>query len=105
MTGSSILSMNTNMKWTLFILCVGDLIDTFASLYLISIGYQELNPIMSPLLEYPFIFVAVKLLTLLFATVLFWYAREMKTAIIASRIVSIYYAVIAVYYVIFLMMI
>lgn len=93
------------MTITLIILCLGNIIDVLATLYLTSLGYQALNPLMAWLLQWPVIFVAVKAVTVIAATIVFWYAREMKTAIIASRIVSIYYAVIAVYYVIFLMMI
>lgn len=87
------------MKTTLIIIWIGNLIDTLATLYFTNLGFTELNPIVYYLLQWPVVFVAVKLTIMLIFTYVFWLAREMKMAIVMSKVACIIYTTIAIYYI------
>lgn len=87
------------MKTRLTIAYVGNLIDIIATLYFTSIGFVEINPIMAWLLQWPILFIAVKILVMTFYVILLWYARHEMMAVIASWFASLLYGGIAIYYV------
>ena len=87
------------MKMRLIISFVGNLIDIIATLYLTNLGYMEANFIMARTLQWPLLFIAIKLLAMTLVLVLLWRERHDKKAIFASWIACIVYGLIGVYYV------
>lgn len=92
------------MKLLLFIAWLGNLIDMVATLILVAHGYHEANPIMRPLLNYPILFVAVKLGLMAALLCYLWRERESKLAVIASWIAAMIYTSISIYYGVFFAM-
>ena len=87
------------MKIRLTIAYIGNLIDIISTLYLISIGFEEINPIAVWLLQWPSFFIVSKIVVMTAAVIMFWYARNEICAVIASWIVCLLYGSIALYYV------
>lgn len=87
------------MKILLLIAWLGNLIDTIATVYLTSIGYVEANPIMAQLLNYPVIFVIVKLLLMTGLCAYLWLKRLDKHAMPMAIVAAIVYGPITTYYV------
>ena len=90
------------MKLLLLIAWLGNLIDTIATVYLTSIGYVEANPIMAQLLNYPVIFVIVKLLLMTGLCAYLWLKRLDKHAKPLAIDAAIIYGLITAYYAWFL---
>ena len=86
------------MKLLLLIAWLGNLIDTIATVYLTSLGYVEANPIMAQLLNYPVIFVIVKLLLMTGLCAYLWLKRLDKHAMPMAIVASVVYGAITVYY-------
>lgn len=82
------------MKPRLTIAYIGNLIDIVSTLYFTSIGFVEINPIMAWLLQWPILFIAVKILVMTFYVILLWYARHEMMAVIASWFASLLYGVL-----------
>lgn len=89
------------MKTRLTIIWLCNLVDTISTLYLYGLGYVEANPIMNRLLQTPWLFVVVKLLTMAVVVAYLAIRPRTKYSIITSWIVSVIYGAIAIYYVIF----
>ena len=90
------------MKLLLLIAWLGNLIDTIATVYLTSLGYVEANPIMAQLLNYPVIFVIVKLLLMTGLCAYLWLKRLDKHAKPLAIDAAIIYGLITAYYAWFL---
>ena len=90
------------MKVLLLIAWLGNLIDTIATVYLTSLGYVEANPIMAQLLNYPVIFVIVKLLLMTGLCAYLWLKRLDKHAKPLAIDAAIIYGLITAYYAWFL---
>ena len=90
------------MKILLLIAWLGNLIDTIATVYLTSLGYVEANPIMAQLLNYPVIFVIVKLLLMTGLCAYLWLKRLDKHAMPMAIVASVVYCLITAYYAWFL---
>lgn len=88
------------MKSRLIITYLGNIIDTIASLYLVGKNFIEANPFMAPLLELPWLFIAVKIGVMTLLVVRIWICRASKYAQLASWIAAILYSGISIYYVI-----
>lgn len=86
------------MKLRLTIAFLGNLIDMVATLWLVSLGYHEANPVMRWLLNYPILFVTVKLGLMAALLCYLWHERENKLAVIASWIAAVVYGAISIYY-------
>ena len=86
------------MKILLLIAWLGNLIDTIATVYLTSLGYVEANPIMAQLLNYPVIFVIVKLLLMTGLCAYLWLKRLDKHAMPMAIVASVVYGLITAYY-------
>ena len=92
------------MTLLLTIAWLGNLIDMVATLILVAHGYHEANPIMRQLLQYPQLFVAVKLGLMAALLCYLWYERESRLAVIASWIAAMIYTSISIYYGVFFAM-
>ena len=90
------------MKLLLLIAWLGNLIDTIATVYLTSLGYVEANPIMAQLLNYPVVFVIVKLLLMTGLCAYLWLKRLDKHAMPLAIVASVVYGLITAYYAWFL---
>ena len=90
------------MKVLLLIAWLGNLIDTIATVYLTSLGYIEANPIMAQLLNYPVIFVIVKLFLMTGLCAYLWLKRLDKHAKTMAIVASVVYGLITAYYAWFL---
>ena len=87
------------MIFRLTLAIIGNLIDTVATLHLTNLGYVEANPIMAWLLQWPLLFIAIKILAMTAVIILLWRDRHDKNTIIASWIASAVYGLIGIYYV------
>ena len=88
------------MKTRLIIAWIGNLIDTVATLYLtIQFGGFELNPISAMLLQFPRLFIFVKLFSLTVAVIGIWIFRDRPFFKVASWILFIEYSAVALYYI------
>lgn len=83
----------------LIIAWLGNLIDCASTLYMCSQGFIEINPVMARLIQYPPLFVFVKIGTMTALVFLLWKNRTDKKAIAASWFAAILYGAISVYYV------
>ena len=90
------------MKVLLLIAWLGNLIDTIATVYLTSLGYVEANPIMAQLLNYPVIFVIVKIALMTGLCAYLWMKRLDKHAMPMAIVASVVYGLITAYYAWFL---
>ena len=90
------------MKLLLLIAWLGNLIDTIATVYLTSLGYVEANPIMAQLLNYPVVFVIVKLLLMTGLCAYLWLKRLDKHAMPLAIVASVVYGLITAFYAWFL---
>ena len=86
------------MKLLLLIAWLGNLIDTIATVYLTSLGYVEANPIMAQLLNYPVIFVIVKIALMTGLCAYLWLKRLDKHAKPMAIVADVVYGSIAIYY-------
>lgn len=86
------------MKLLLLIAWLGNLIDTIATVYLTSLGYVEANPIMAQLLDYPLVFVIVKLLLMTGLCAYLWLKRLDKHAKPMAIVSDVVYGAITAYY-------
>lgn len=87
----------------LYFIGLGNLIDTFSTLYLYQTGmFVELNPVMAFFLQNPFIFAVVKIGLITGILVRLWKEREHKYSKIAMNIGCWIYGLIAIYYAILL---
>ena len=86
------------MKLLLLIAWLGNLIDTIATVYLAGLGYAEANPIMAQLLEYPVIFVIVKMFLMSGLCAYLWLKRSDRHAKPMAIVAVIVYGAIATYY-------
>lgn len=86
------------MKLLLLIAWLGNLIDTIATVYLTSLGYVEANPIMAQLLNYPVIFVLVKIALMTGLCAYLWLKRLDKHAMPLAIDAAIIYGLITAYY-------
>jgi formate-dependent nitrite reductase membrane component NrfD len=97
--------MDTDMMKKLYLIGFGNLIDTFATLYLYQTGmFVELNPVMAFFLRNPFIFAVVKIGVITAILIRLWKEREHKYPQIAINIGCWIYGLIAVYYAILLVL-
>lgn len=88
-----------SMKKRLSIAWLGNLIDCASSLYVCSRGFTEVNPVMARLLQWPPLFVLVKIGTMTALMPILWKNRTDKKAIAASWFAAILYGALSVYYV------
>lgn len=92
-------------KFKLYLIGLGNLIDTLATLYLYQTGmFVELNPVMAFFLQNPFIFAVVKVGVITTILIRLWKEREHKYSQIAMNIGCWIYGLIAVYYAIMLVL-
>ena len=90
------------MTTLLLIAFGGNLIDTAATLYLSSMGYTELNPIMAPLLQWPVLFALVKCCAMGYALRILWRNKAHQMAKVLARVAAAVYGAISIYYAVFL---
>ena len=93
------------MKLRLVIAYVGNIIDTIATLHLTEQGFYEVNPFMRPLLDCPWLFVAVKLLAMTWVCLFLWKRREDRHALPLATFAAVVYGLIAVYYMVWMIVI
>lgn len=86
------------MKLLLLIAWLGNLIDTIATVYLAGLGYAEANPIMAQLLNYPVIFVIVKMFLMSGLCAYLWLKRTDKHAKPMAIVAAGVYGAITAYY-------
>lgn len=86
------------MRTLLLIAGFGNLIDTIATVYLTSVGYVEVNPFMAKLLEFPAVFVTVKMAVMTGLLVFLWRKRADRHAKPMAILAAVVYGLIAVYY-------
>ena len=86
------------MRTRLIIAGIGNLIDTIATLHLSKLGCYELNPIMRHLLDWPVVFVLVKLTAMTGVCLFLWKNREDAHAMPLATFAAVVYGGIAVYY-------
>lgn len=90
------------MKTRLTIAYIGNLIDLIATLYLTKQGFHEVNPVMHPLLDCPWLFAAVKILAMTLVCLFLWKRREDRHAIPLATFAAAVYGLIAVYYMVWM---
>lgn len=87
------------MKTRLIIAWLGNLIDIFATLHLMTyFGGEEINPISAFLLQWPPLFIAIKLLSATVAIIGIWYFRNRTIFKVLSWIFFIVYLLVFIYY-------
>ena len=86
------------MRKRLTIAWLGNLIDCASTLYVCSQGFNEVNPVMARLLQWPPLFVLVKIGTMTALVFLLWKNRTDKKVIAASWVAAILYGALSVYY-------
>lgn len=90
------------IKALLIIAGLGNLIDIIATLYLTGIGFVELNPFMRWLLQYPIVYIIVKLGLMTGLLVWIWSHRKNKGALFVASIPALAYGSLAIYYIMFI---
>lgn len=86
------------MKTRLTVAYIGNIVDTIATLHLSKLGCYELNPIMRHLLDWPVVFVLVKLTAMTAVCLFLWKNREDTHAMPLAAFAAVVYGGIAVYY-------
>lgn len=89
------------MRTRLALACLGNLIDTAATLYLSSLGYIEANPVMAWLLQWPAVFAGVKIGAMTAAVWWLWKRRGDRYAALAATVAAMVYGAVSVYYIVF----
>lgn len=87
------------MKLPIYIFYIGNLIDIVATLFFTNLGLPELNPVVEFLLNWPLLFVAIKLFVPTVLSVILWRDRGDKMAIACAWIAAFAYGAIAIYYI------
>ena len=86
------------MTTRLIITWLCNLVDIAATLYLFNLGYVEANPVMAWLLQWPWLFVLVKLWVMSAITLYLRARPATKYAVITSWVAVLLYGAIALYY-------
>ena len=86
------------MKVLITTFFVGNLVDIVATLFFTGLGLPELNPIVAVLLNWPLVFVAVKLIIASVLSYILWIERADKLAIACAWVLALVYGAIAIYY-------
>ena len=86
------------MKALLIIAWLGNLIDMIATVYLTSIGYTEINPIMAYLLVNPIVFIVVKIVVMTGVCTYLWLKRTSKYSKPLATFAATVYGAISIYY-------
>lgn len=86
------------MKTLLIIAWLGNLIDMIATVYLTSIGYTEINPIMAYLLVNPIVFIVVKIVAMTVVCMYIWQKRADKYSKPLATFAATVYGAISIYY-------
>lgn len=86
------------MRTLLFTAWLGNAIDMVSTLYLVNMGFIEANPVMRRVLEYPAVFVLVKLGAMTALVFWLWHRRQDRHAIPLATFAAVVYGAIAVYY-------
>lgn len=86
------------MTALLTIAFLGNLIDTAATLYLLSLGYIEANPVMAWLLRWPAVFAGVKIGAMTAVLWWLWKRRGDRNAALAATVAAVVYGAVSVYY-------
>lgn len=90
------------MRTRLIITGLGNLIDLVSTLYLYRHGFEEMNPLMAGLLQYPPLFMLVKIGAMTWALWILWKRRDHKSAQRISWFAAVLYGSISLYYAFFL---
>ena len=90
-----------SIKALLLTACLGNLIDTAATLYLSSLGYIEANPVMAWLLRWPAVFAGVKIGAMTAVVWWIWKRRGDRYAAPAATVAAMVYGAVSVYYIVF----
>lgn len=93
------------MKTRLIIAYIGNTIDLIATLCLLQMGFYEANPIMRPLLNYPWLASIVKLSAMTWVCWFLWKNRDDKHAKPLATFAAVVYGIIAFYYTIWFIVI
>lgn len=89
----------------LYLIGLGNLVDTLATLHLYRTRmFEELNPIMALLLQNPFPFAIIKISVMTLILLRLWQVREDKKSKIAINIGCWIYGLIALYYAILIVL-
>lgn len=86
------------MKTRLIIAWIGNLIDMVATLHLSGLGFREVNPIMRPLLAYPWLFALVKLSGMTAVLLFLWIRRDDRHALPLATYAAVVNGLVATYY-------
>ena len=86
------------MNLCFIIAYVGNIIDTVATLCLTHLGYVEANPLMRPLLNFPTLFVVVKMYMMTAILCHLWKYRADRIAIRLAAFAAALYGAISIYY-------
>ena len=87
------------MRTLLITAWLGNAIDMVSTLYLVNRGFVEANPVIRRVLEYPALFVLVKLGAMTALVFWLWHRREDRHAKPLATIAAAVYGLIAVYYI------
>ena len=87
------------MKTRLIIAYIGNTIDLIATLCLLRMGFYEVNPIMRPLLNYPWLASIVKISAMTWLCWFLWKRRDDRHAMPLATLAAVVYGAIAVYYI------
>lgn len=93
------------MRIRLTIAYIGNFIDLIATLYLLQIGFYEVNPFMRPLLNYPCLASIVKLSAMTWVCWFLWKNKDDKHAKPLATFAAVVYGIIAFYYIIWFVVI
>lgn len=90
---------NNTEAW-LVVFYIGNIIDTISTLLLRCGDFVEINILIAPLLNYPLLFVLIKVGIATIVTIRIYACRKSRHAYTASLIAAIIYGGISVYYVV-----
>lgn len=93
------------MKLRLCIAYIGNFIDLISTIYLTQLGFYEVNPFMRPLLAYPWLFSLVKLSAMTYVCLFLWKRKEDRHALPIATFAAVVYGLIAVYYMVWMIVI
>jgi hypothetical protein len=96
---NSNISKGDKMKILLYLLIIFNMIDAYCTIYLTELGWYELNPISRFFLQWPIIFIWLKLIIPSFFSMLAWRLRKYTFTHILIWICFIPYAIIAIRYI------
>lgn len=96
---------HNQIRTSLLIAWLGNLVDMVSTLYLHSIGYTEANPVMACLLDTPLVFALAKITLMTLLLLYLWQKREDKHAKVLSGLAAVIYGAITIYYGVFFLFI